>query len=129
MKNQKLSIVVLGFIFCGLMACNSESKVEQPALIENQAPAPVATDTSNYPPLSSIKESAPAVAATIPPPTSLNPALPLSVPNGPFATTSNTPIPVASKAPVKTQVSSARLNPAHGQPGHNCAIAVGGSFG
>jgi hypothetical protein len=125
MKNQKISIIVLACMFSGLMACNSETKVEQPAVIENIAPTPVATDTSDFPPLSAIKESAPAPSANIPPPTSINPSGPLSVSNGPFATASNTPIPVASKTPAKTQASSARLNPAHGQPGHNCAIAVG----
>jgi hypothetical protein len=125
MKNQNKSIIVLGFMLCGLIACNSDTTTEQPAVIESPAPTSVVADTSDFPPLSSIKESAPAVTATIPPPTTLNPSVPLSPSNGPFATASNTPIPVATKAPVKTQASSARLNPAHGQPGHNCAIAVG----
>ena len=124
MKNQNKYIVVLGFLLCGLTACNSDTTTEQPAVIESPAPTSVVADTSDFPTLSTIKESAPAVTASIPPPTTLNSSGPLSPSNGPFATASNTPITVA-QAPVKAKETSARLNPAHGQPGHNCALAVG----
>ena len=42
-------------------------------------------------------------------------------------TTAPAPAPVMTPAPTNTPTSgsTAKLNPAHGQPGHDCAIAVG----
>jgi hypothetical protein len=124
MKNQKSTIVALGFMFLGLIACDSANTTEQTAVIESPAPAPVANEASDLPPLSSIPESAPPISATIPAPSSLNPAGPLATSSAPLASAS-TPSNTAAKAPVKTAVSTARLNPAHGQPGHDCSVAVG----
>ncbi|MCP9768448.1 hypothetical protein EGI22_11030 [Lacihabitans sp. LS3-19] len=113
MKNQKSTFLAIGFVFLGLIACNSDNTTEQTVVIDNPAPTAVANEApDDYPPLSSIPESTPPPSAALPPPTSLSPA-------GPFAT---------SSAPINTPVaatSTARLNPAHGQPGHDCAIAVG----
>ncbi len=124
MKNQKSTIVALGFMFLGLIACDSANTTEQTAVIESPAPAPIANEGSDLPPLSSIPESTPPISATIPAPTSLNTAGPLATSSAPLAsasTSSNT----ATKTPVKTAASTARLNPAHGQPGHDCSVAVG----
>lgn len=124
MKNQKRTIVALGFMFLGLIACDSANTTEQTAVIESPAPAPVANEASDLPPLSSIPESAPPISSTIPPPSSLNPAGQLATSSAPLASAS-THSNTAAKAPVKTAASTARLNPAHGQPGHDCSVAVG----
>ncbi len=126
MKNQKNTILIAAFVFTGLLSCNTEKAAEQTPVVENTVPAR-AENAIDVPPLSSIPESTPAVTATIPPPSSLNSAVPLTnVSSAPFASTST---PVAnSSVPVnapKAAKSTARLNPAHGQPGHDCAIPVG----
>ena len=127
MKNQKSTFLAIGFMFLGLIACDSEKTTEQSVIIDNPAPTAVANEASDdYPPLSSIPESTPPASATIPPPTSLNPAGPFATSSAPLASLS-TP-QAASSAPINTSnaaKSNVRLNPAHGQPGHDCAIAVG----
>lgn len=126
MKNQKSTLIAASFMFFGLLACNSDKTAEQTTVIENTAPAPAA-NSLDVPPLSSIPEigvSQP--TATIPPPSALNTA-------GQFA---NSGLPLNTNAPLNTSgprntntavntKSSVRLNPAHGQPGHDCAVAVG----
>lgn len=126
MKNQKSTLLAASFMFFGLLACNSDKTSEQTTVIENTAPSP-AENSLDVPPLSSIPEigvSQP--TATIPPPSALISA-------GQFA---NSGLPLNSSAPLNTNAntvantaantkSSVRLNPAHGQPGHDCAIAVG----
>ncbi len=126
MKNQKSTLLAASFMFFGLLACNSENASEQTTVIENTAPAPT-ENSLDVPPLSSIPEigvSQP--TATIPPPSALISA-------GQFA---NSGLPLNTSAPLNTNAStvantaantksSVRLNPAHGQPGHDCAIAVG----
>jgi hypothetical protein len=124
MKNQKSILLAASFMFIGLLACNSEQTTEQTTVVENTAPAPAAVENElDMPPLSSIPESSSLPTATIPPPTALNRT-------GSFA---NTSAPINTNAPLNSSVavnntspkSSVRLNPAHGQPGHDCAIAVG----
>lgn len=124
MKNQKSILLAASFMFIGLLACNSEQTTEQTTVVENTAPAPTAVENElDMPPLSSIPESSSLPTATIPPPTALNTA-------GSFA---NTGAPINTNAPLNSSVAvnntspkgSVRLNPAHGQPGHDCAIAVG----
>lgn len=128
MKNQKSILLAASFMFFALLACNSDDTSEQTTVIENTASSPT-ENSLDVPPLSSIPEigvSQP--TATIPPPSGLNPA-------GQFANSSaplNTSTSLNSTAPVNTSSSavaatksSVRLNPAHGQPGHDCAIAVG----
>jgi hypothetical protein len=123
MKNQKSTILALGFVFLGMMACDTAKTTEQTAIMESPAPAPASSEASDLPPLSSIPESTPPISATIPPPTALNPAGALATSSVPLAANA----PLASSVPVNTAkaVSTARLNPAHGQPGHDCSIAVG----
>lgn len=124
MKNQKSILWAASFMFIGLLACNSEQTTEQTTVVENTAPAPAAVENElDMPPLSSIPESSSFPTATIPPPTALNTAGSLA----------NTSAPLNINAPLNSSVavnktspkSSAGLNPAHGQPGHDCAIAVG----
>ena len=126
MKNQKNSFFAFGIMILGLIACNSESSSDQTEPMSNTAPIATTKDTSNFPSLSSIPESTPPLSATIPPPTSLNAAGQLATSSAPLASLS-TP-QAAPSAPINTPkatTSSARLNPAHGQPGHDCAIPVG----
>jgi hypothetical protein len=124
MKNQKSILLAASFMFIGLLACNSEQTTEQTTAVENTASAAAPFENElDMPPLSSIPESSSLPTATIPPPTALNTA-------GSFA---NTGAPINTNAPLNSSVAvnntspkgSVRLNPAHGQPGHDCAIAVG----
>jgi hypothetical protein len=124
MKNQKSILLAASFMFIGLLACNSEQTTEQTTAVENTASAAAPVENElDMPPLSSIPESSSLPTATIPPPTALNTA-------GSFA---NTGAPINTNAPLNSSVAvnntspkgSVRLNPAHGQPGHDCAIAVG----
>jgi hypothetical protein len=122
MKNQKITFLAASFIFLGLLACNSDKASEQTTLIENTASA-TAENSLDVPPLSSIPESGVSQPiTTIPAPSGLNSA-------GQFANSSvplNTSLPLnASSRTVAATKNSVRLNPAHGQPGHDCAIAVG----
>ena len=134
MKNQKSTLLAASFMFFGLLACNSEQTSEQTTAIENTAPASASVDDSlDIPPLSSIPESSSLPTATIPPPTGLNPAGQFANSSAPVNTSAplNSSAPLNTNAPVKSSVqntvakSSGRLNPAHGQPGHDCAIPVG----
>jgi hypothetical protein len=132
MKNQKSSILALSFALMGMLSCNSVSTtIEETPIIESTAPTAEASTPSDLPPLSSIPESTPPVSANTPPPSSANLGGPLGVINS-TVPSSSAPLaslaPAASSAPLsapKTAVSTARLNPAHGQPGHDCSIAVG----
>lgn len=108
MRNQKSNILAVGLMFFGLIACNSEKPSGQSTTIESPAPSESQSQIV-VPPLTTIPE--PVVsqpAATIPPPPSFNTSGQFSNANGPI-NTANAP----------------RLNPPHGQPGHDCAIAVG----
>jgi hypothetical protein len=108
MRNQKRNILAVGIMFFGLIACNSEKPSGQSTTIES--PAPSASQSQIVvPPLTTTPEQVVSQpAATIPPPPSFNTSGKFSNTNGPI-NTANAP----------------RLNPPHGQPGHDCAIAVG----
>ncbi|MCP9764009.1 hypothetical protein EGI31_13720 [Lacihabitans soyangensis] len=130
MKNQKSTLLAAGFMFFGLFACNSEESTEQTTIVENTATATAPVDSSSdFPPLSSIPESSSIPTATIPPPTGLNPGGQLASSSAPLNTNFNPNVSLAqASVPVKTAAATkgtARLNPAHGQPGHDCAIPVG----
>ena len=134
MKNQKSTLLAASFMFFGLLACNSENASEQIAVIENAAPSSVENNL-DMPPLSAIPEiSASQPTVTIQPPSGLNPAGQFANSSAPLnsSTPLNLSAPLKSSAPLNTSSSplaatksSVRLNPAHGQPGHDCAIAVG----
>lgn len=124
-------ILYVSCIVVGLSACNSSPKQTQSVITPTPAGLPSA--------------SAP-VAATGEKPTH-NPAhgqpyhdcaiavgAPLNAKNSAPVSTTPTPAPVTTtpvNAPVVTPPTvpanqkEVRLNPAHGQPGHSCAIAVG----
>lgn len=46
----------------------------------------------------------------------------------PPATNNASPVPAAGNMPAAPIIASSRLNPAHGQPGHRCDIAVGAAL-
>jgi hypothetical protein len=130
MKNQKSTLFVASFMFFGLFACNTEQASEQTSTIENATSVPAPVDSNlNIPPLSAIPESSSLPTATIPPPTGLNPGGQLTSSSAPLNPNFNPAGPkTPTNAPLNTASatkSSVRLNPAHGQPGHDCAIAVG----
>jgi hypothetical protein len=140
MKNQKITFLAIGFVFLGLIACDSDKPTEQTVAIDNTNSATVVNDASEFPPLSSIPEITPPPSASNPLQTSINPAGPLANSVNSFSNSSapqviaSTPQavtnvqPVNASGPLSTQKSTkstVRLNPAHGQPGHDCAIAVG----
>ncbi len=140
---KHISFLPLSLFFCFITACGNDdeqSTPEIPAATSGQAPTPPASTT------------APAASAT--PAASgnaLNPAhgqpghrcdIAVGAPlNSPPATVKqtvspasaapvqSTPVPgndlTPSKGVINTGVSANGLNPAHGQPGHRCDIAVG----
>lgn len=124
-------ILYISCIVVALSACNSSPKQTQSVITPTpaglpSAPAPVAA-TGEKPthnpahgqpyhdcalavgaPLNA-KNNTPAPAATGPAPVTVAPA--------------NAPAVTAPSVPANQK--EVRLNPAHGQPGHSCAIAVG----
>lgn len=112
MNNTKRTFLAIGFMFFGLLACNSEQTTEQTTVIDNPSPSSEANEASEYPPLSSIPESTPVGPTDVPIPESLKPTLSFTNPG-------------ASLNTAQAATSTARLNPAHGQPGHDCGIPVG----
>lgn len=141
MTLQKNTLLIAGLLFTGMISCNSAGDAEN-TVIENAAPVEA------VPP--SELETALSAPATAPQPVqnqtlALNPAhgqpghdcaVAVGAPltgsaSAPVMSVPTTPItssgPVANPAAASTPTfnSNARLNPAHGQPGHDCAVAVG----
>jgi hypothetical protein len=128
MKTEKCGLAALVLIFFGMVACNDAQTTKQTPIIESPAPVAAAPDTAGLPALPAIQEIKSSTApVAIPPPSGLKPNGPLSTLNGPFASPGapqSTVSAPAAQAP-KATANKGPVNPAHGQPGHNCAIAVG----
>jgi hypothetical protein len=137
MANQKYAFWAAGFLFLGMLSCESDKTSEQSLPTENRVASSPTNQASDLPPLSSIPEFKPAASANLPEPSTLNAAGPLAssvvntvspqvVSASPQASTNT----VASNQSTtlntpKASKSNVRVNPAHGQPGHDCAVAVG----
>ena len=95
--------LILATVIIGMISCNPGSSGDK------TAPATITTPTA---PASN--STAPAVTT----PTGTN----STVTTSPITTTTANPAPAATSP---TTTNSGALNPAHGQPGHRCDIAVG----
>lgn len=100
-----LYVALIGTSLAAFTSCSSDSEAEQDTVTNTNTPAPTPTT------LPMPEQSATTPAAT--------PAAP--------ATTQQIAPPTANAAPPAAAPSNGnvKLNPAHGQPGHDCAIAVG----
>lgn len=142
-----LLISAVGFSSCG----GSDAPVKDTSIMPaKDSLSPVSPAITTMPSNSSAVDLAPSNNGVKPAPanqmpTGLNPehglpghrcdisvGAPLNSPAGNTAapavqTTAPAPAPVMTPAPTNTPTSgsTAKLNPAHGQPGHDCAIAVG----
>ena len=129
MKIPKSNFLVVGFMIFGLLSCNNQSDSETATVIENIETKP-AISTEVLPPLptepvstsqSASSLSSPVVSPTSSPvfntqPTVRSVTQPASVPVKQVVATPS--------APISTNVAKG-INPAHGQPGHDCSVAVG----
>jgi hypothetical protein len=137
--NKFLSIVLLSLLFASCQNSGVRQKTEP-------VPSAPATVVTPAPPVPGASQPAavPATPATNSAPTAaLNPAhgapghrcdIPVGAPlnsppgNAPATSTSPAPALVQMQAPTLPQQpvnGNARLNPAHGQPGHDCSVPVG----
>jgi hypothetical protein len=130
MKNHKNAFLTVGLLFFGLLSCDSDKAAEQTVAIENITTSTETKEVSDLPSLSSIQELRPAASSSPPPPSNLNNVGPLassivntSTPQAVAAAPQATNSSVVVNAPASK--SNVRLNPAHGLPGHDCAVAVG----
>ncbi len=102
-----LYVALIGTSLAAFTSCSSDSEAEQDAVTNTNTPAPTPTTLPM-----------PEQSATTP---VADPATPAAAPQAAPATANAAPPPPAA-APSNGNV---KLNPAHGQPGHDCAIAVG----
>lgn len=157
MKIQKSTLFIASLLLAGMVSCNADTSDKNDILIDNtssEAAAPDASAGQQFAPEAAATSSGttPATVTVIPTPQSaqnvkLNPAhgqpghdcavavgAPLGgnsaavqqvAPAAPAAI-STTPLPSGLGGPrPQFNANSGNLNPAHGQPGHDCAVAVG----
>lgn len=124
-------ILYVSCIVVALSACNSSPKQTQSVITPTpeglpSASAPVAATgekpTHNPAHGQPYHDCAIAVGAPL---NAKNNAPAAAVPSPAAATTSPVNPPVVTPPTVPANQKEVRLNPAHGQPGHSCAIAVG----
>ncbi len=128
-------------MFAGLVSCNADSNTES-TIMDNTTTEEVASPVQQPTPT-----PIPAPATEVPAPTpalAINPAhgqpghdcaIPVGAPLGggsvatptpaPASITTAPPAPSPLGGPIPKFNANANLNPAHGQPGHDCAVPVG----
>ena len=158
MTLKKTSIIISSFILLGMFSCNSTDSNSETTAVESAAtttetsnvvvPPPVSTPVLNdqpselmiKPPTQSGQFSgASTVAAGINPahgmpghdcaiavgaPLKRSTSVPTASPVTTNAPVNQTIVPTETKS-ITTSAPNVKVNPAHGQPGHDCAIAVG----
>lgn len=119
MKSQKGTLIVVGFMFFGLLACNNNNSSEAATTIEGIEALPAA-NSEVLPPLPTEPENS---SQPLPSGPISSPVINTGSLGSPVINNAQAAIP---SAPVSVNKKIAKgLNPAHGQPGHDCAIAVG----
>lgn len=136
MKIQKNTLLIASFVLAGLASCNADTSDKAGVLIENPESAPVSAE-AQMPEIINTTPSEPAQNVV------LNPAhgepghdcaFPVGAPltgsagaptPAPAAVTAAPPAPSPLGGPIPKFNANANLNPAHGMPGHDCAVAVG----
>lgn len=93
MRTQKSTLFIASLMLAGMVSCNADTSDKNDILIDN----------TSAPAVEQVAPEAVTPSATTP------------------ATVTVTPAPASSQ--------NVRLNPAHGQPGHDCAVAVGAPLG
>jgi hypothetical protein len=136
MTIRKSTLLLASFMFAGMASCNADTSDKEAIIIDSLSPIPA--QTSAPPPATT------PVTATVEPTQALaiNPAhgqpghdcavavgAPLggsaTVPTAAPARISNTPIANPLGGPIPRFNANSNVNPAHGQLGHDCAVAVG----
>ena len=121
MKKALLVMSVLGFV--ALQACNEEKKQNT-----NESSTTTVDTTTSVPNNTGIQDIA--VGAPLSSPPGQNPNVTPDVPNGSSPQTITMPAVHPSQPQMQTTAPASGptapgMNPPHGQPGHDCAIAVG----
>ncbi len=129
MKIPKSNFLVAGFMIFGLLACNNQSDSETVTVIENIETTP-ALSSEVLPPLptepASNSQSASSLSSPVVSPSS-SPVFNTQAAVRAVSQQASEPVKQAVAtpiAPISTNVAKG-INPAHGQPGHDCSVAVG----
>lgn len=101
MKIQKSTLFIASLLLAGMVSCNADTSDKNDILIDNTSSEAAAPDASAG------QQFAGDEAAM------------------PSATTPTT----VTVSPTPQPAQNVKLNPAHGQPGHDCAVAVGAPLG
>lgn len=139
MTINKHTLILGSLMFAGLVSCNADTDTES-AVMDNATTEEVASPLQQPVPV-------PTPAAEVPAPTpalAINPAhgqpghdcaVPVGAPLGgsaaaptpaPTSITTAPPAPSPLGGPIpQFNANAANVNPAHGQPGHDCAVPVG----
>jgi hypothetical protein len=138
MTIQKNTLLVAGFILVGMVSCNADTSDKDAFIIDSPASEPVEAPFPAITPVTATVEPAQAL--------SINPAhgqpghdcaVAVGAPLGGSAIgqtaaptrITSTPITNPLGGPVPKFNANSNVNPAHGQPGHDCAVAVGAPLG
>lgn len=139
MTVKKSTLLVASFIFAGMVSCNADTSDKDPIIVDETSSSSTTTDyTATQYSVAPELTSTPAAAQTV----ALNPAhgqpghdcaIPVGAPLGGAAAGStaasakiSTPPPVTPlSGPIPKFNAALNVNPAHGQPGHDCSVAVG----
>lgn len=130
MKIPKNNYLVAGFMFFGLLACNNQTDSGTAAIeIQNIETTP-SINTEVLPPLPTEPASTSQSANSLSKPVVSPSSSPVFNSQGAVQ-----PVPQKASEPVKQPVATTSspviakvakgINPAHGQPGHDCSVAVG----